>query len=135
MEADIYGMIPKPKMEALLNAPPRKVSIKPKIPSGAAPNLEGSTPGRTMKEPNLKMIRKPIVFRILTLRSSIEKIFLTVEINFFIYLNLVYRTPKSFNRCNCSLRKLMSGYIQFGFQFATTKDFDFVILRSNSMSH
>jgi hypothetical protein len=36
------------------------------------------------------MMRKPIVFTILTLKSSIEKIFLTVEINFFIYLKLGY---------------------------------------------
>ena len=83
-------MIPKPKMDALLNAPPRKVSINPKIPSGADPSLDASTPGRTINDPNLKMMRKPIVFTILTLKSSIEKIFLTVEINFFIYLKLGY---------------------------------------------
>ena len=84
MEAEMYGMIPNPKIDALLNAPPRKVSINPKIPSWGPPNLDGSTPGSTMKEPNLKMIKNPIVFMILTRRSSIEKIFLTVEINFFI---------------------------------------------------
>ena len=83
-------MIPSPKMEALLNAPPRKVSIKPKIPSGADPSLDASTPGRTINEPNLKMMRKPIVLTILTLKSSIEKMFLTVEINFFMYLKLGY---------------------------------------------
>jgi hypothetical protein len=33
MEAEIYGMMPNPKMEALLKAPPKKVSINPKIPS------------------------------------------------------------------------------------------------------
>jgi len=77
-------------MDALLNAPPRKVSINPKIPSGADPSLDASTPGRTINDPNLKMMRKPIVFTILTLKSSIEKIFLTVEINFFIYLKLGY---------------------------------------------
>jgi hypothetical protein len=71
-------------MEALLNAPPRKVSIKPKIPSGAAPNLDASTPGSTMNDPNLKMMRNPMVLKILTLKSSIENIFLTVVINFFI---------------------------------------------------
>jgi hypothetical protein len=35
-------------------------------------------------------MRKPIVLTILTLKSSIEKMFLTVEINFFMYLELGY---------------------------------------------
>ena len=77
-------MIPKPKMEALLKAPPRKVSIKLNIPSDSPDNWLGSIPGKTIKEPNLNTIRKPIVFRIRILKSSIEKMFLTVVINFFI---------------------------------------------------
>lgn len=120
-------------MEALLKAPPRKVSIKPNIPSGAPPSFDGSTPGSTMNEPNLKMIKNPMVFRILTLKSSIEKMFFTVEINFFIYLNLVYSTTKVFDCCYRRSRKLVCSHVQFGFQFSTAEDFDFIILRCQSM--
>lgn len=81
----MYGMIPNAKIDALLKEPPKNVFNKSKIPPCApAPKILGSTPGRTMKEPNLKMIRNPIVFRILTLRSSIEKIFRMVSKNRFI---------------------------------------------------
>jgi len=72
-------------MEALLKAPPKKVLSRPKIGLAASDtNLSGSTPGNTTHEPNLKMIKKPRVLRILTLRSSIEKMFLMVLKNFFI---------------------------------------------------
>lgn len=76
--------MPRPKIDALLKAPPKKVSIKLNIPSEGPDNWLGSMPGRTIKEPNLNTIRKPIVFRIRILKSSIEKMFLTVVINFFI---------------------------------------------------
>ena len=33
IDADIYGIIPKPNIDALLNAPPKNVSNNPKIPS------------------------------------------------------------------------------------------------------
>ena len=92
--------MPSPKIEALLKAPPKNVSIKPKMPSAGPFNLDGSTPGSTIKEPNRKMIRNPIVFKILILKSSIEKMFLTVEINFFINSNCVYRTTRFFNCFN-----------------------------------
>jgi hypothetical protein len=85
MDAEIYGMIPNAKMDALLNEPPRNVFNKSKIPPRApAPKTLGLMPGSTMNEPNLKIIRNPIVFRILTLRSSIEKIFRIVSIKRFI---------------------------------------------------
>jgi hypothetical protein len=73
-------MIPRAKIDALLKAPPRKLFRYPSIP----PELrDGSKrlafiPGRTIKDPSLKIIRNPIVFRILILRSSIEKIFFIV---------------------------------------------------------
>ena len=71
-------------MEALLKAPPKKVSIKLKIPSEEPDNWLGSIPGKTIKEPSLNTIRNPIVFSMRILKSSIEKMFLTVVINFFI---------------------------------------------------
>ena len=80
IDAEIYGMIPNAKMDALLKEPPRNVFNKSKIPPVApAPNKEASMPGSTMNEPNLKMIKNPIVFRILTLRSSMEKMFRIVS--------------------------------------------------------
>jgi hypothetical protein len=80
----MYGMIPNAKMDARLNEPPRKVFNRSKIPPCApVPNKLGSMPGSTMNEPNLKMIKNPIVFRILILRSSIEKIFRIVSIKRF----------------------------------------------------
>jgi hypothetical protein len=85
IDAEMYGMIPNAKMDALLNEPPRNVFNKSKIPPCApAPNKLASMPGSTMNEPNLKMIKNPIVFRILTLRSSIEKIFRIVSKKRFI---------------------------------------------------
>ena len=52
IEAEIYGMIPKPKIDALLNAPPKKVSKSPKNPPTDPCSFDGSIPGITMKEPN-----------------------------------------------------------------------------------
>ena len=72
-------MIPRAKIEALLNAPPRKVSSKPKMPPALCCNFDGSIPGSTTKEPNLKIIKKNTVLIILSLSSSIEKIFLIVS--------------------------------------------------------
>ncbi len=83
-------MIPKPKIEALLNAPPNKVSRIPKIPVYSSCKAAGFTPGNTTKEPNLKITRKPNVARILFLSSSIEKMFFMVVKNFFIELKLCY---------------------------------------------
>jgi hypothetical protein len=82
IDAEIYGMIPSAKIEALLNDPPRNVFNRPRIPSVLPePDKLGcvaSTPGITIYDPNLKMIKYPIVFRILTRRSSMEKMFLMV---------------------------------------------------------
>jgi hypothetical protein len=67
-------------MEARLKEPPKKVFNKSRIPPCAlSPNNVGSIPGSAINDPNLKMIKNPIVFRILTLRSSIEKIFRIVS--------------------------------------------------------
>jgi hypothetical protein len=72
--------MPNANIDALLNAPPRNVFRYPKIPLVflVGSNKFGSIPGNTMKDPSLNMIRNPIVFRILTLRSSIEKMFFMV---------------------------------------------------------
>ena len=59
----------------MLNAPPKKVSNKANIPLALSCNLEGSIPGNTTNEPNLKMIKNPTVVKIRDLNSSIEKIF------------------------------------------------------------
>jgi hypothetical protein len=77
-------MIPNPKIDALLNAPPKKVSNNPKIPPALSINFDESIPGSVMNEPNLKTIRKPRVFKILVLSSSIEKMFAIVLKNLFI---------------------------------------------------
>ena len=79
-------MIPKPKIEALLKAPPKKVSSRPNMPPALSTNLDGSIPGKVMKEPNLKIIRKPSVLSIRVRSSSIENIFDMVLKNFFINL-------------------------------------------------
>jgi hypothetical protein len=79
-------MIPNAKMDALLNAPPKKVSNRPNNPPVFALSWLGSMPGRTTKEPNLKIAIKPKVLRILILRSSIAKMFFNVVINFFIQI-------------------------------------------------
>ncbi len=79
-------MMPNPKMEALLNAPPKNVSSKPKIPPASPPNFEGSTPGNTTNDPRRKIMRKPRVFKILVLNSSMENIFFMVVKNFFMAL-------------------------------------------------
>ena len=75
-------MIPSAKIDALLNDLPRNVLSNPRIPSvSPAPDKLGwfgSIPGITIKDPRRKMIRKPIVFRMRTRRSSIEKMFLMV---------------------------------------------------------
>jgi hypothetical protein len=73
-------MMPSAKMDALLNAPPRKLFKYPNIPLEflLGSNKFGSIPGSTIKEPSLKMIKYPMVFRILTLRSSMEKMFFMV---------------------------------------------------------
>jgi hypothetical protein len=73
-------MIPNAKIDALLNAPPRKLLRKPNIPPVFlfGSSRFGSIPGITIKDPSLKMIRKPIVFKILIRRSSIEKMFFMV---------------------------------------------------------
>lgn len=77
-------MIPKAKIEALENAPPKMVSNNPKIPCASPDNLDGSTPGSTTKEPSLNIIKNPIVLKILSLSSSMENIFFMVEKKRFI---------------------------------------------------
>ncbi|MEY3178377.1 MAG: hypothetical protein RJB42_618 [Bacteroidota bacterium] len=53
IEAEIYGMIPNAKIEALENEPPAKVSKRPKRPFLALSrsSLLGSIPGRETCEP------------------------------------------------------------------------------------
>lgn len=77
-------MIPSAKIDALLNAPPKNVSSKPKIPSEFIFKRLGSTPGRTIKEPSLKIAKKRRVLMILTLKSSMANMFRIVVTNFFI---------------------------------------------------
>lgn len=52
----MYGIIPKAKTDAFEKAPPENILIKPNKPSELcdckAPNLPGSTPGRTTTDPN-----------------------------------------------------------------------------------
>jgi hypothetical protein len=76
-------MMPKPKMDALLNAPPKKVSRRPSKPPVSPCNWEGSTPGNTMNDPNRKMRIYHKVLRIRVRRSSMEKMFFMVLMNFF----------------------------------------------------
>lgn len=71
-------------MDAFENAPPKMVSKRPNIPWASPDNLEGSTPGKTTKEPKRNIIKKPMVFNILSLSSSMEKIFFMVEKKRFI---------------------------------------------------
>jgi hypothetical protein len=73
-------MIPNAKIDALLNAPPRKLFKYPRIPPAlrVGSSRFASIPGNTINDPSLKMIRNPMVLRILTRRSSIEKIFFMV---------------------------------------------------------
>ena len=84
IDAEIYGIIPRPKIEALLNAPPKNVSSNPKNPPTDLTNLSGSIPGNTINEPNRKMTKNPRVMRILSRSSTIDQIFLRVVKNFFI---------------------------------------------------
>ena len=67
-------------MDALLNAPPKKLFRYPKIPPEflCGSNRFGSIPGSTINEPNLNMTKNPIVLRILTRRSSMENMFFMV---------------------------------------------------------
>ncbi len=53
IEAEIYGIIPKAKMDALENEPPANVSKSPNRPFFALSrsNLLGSIPGRETCEP------------------------------------------------------------------------------------
>ena len=75
--------MPKAKMEALLKAPPSKLSKIPNTPSDLPGRRLGSMPGSTTKEPKRKMNKNNKVFKIRVLKSSIEKMFLIVVINFF----------------------------------------------------
>jgi hypothetical protein len=49
IDAEMYGIIPRAKMDARLNEPPRNVLIKSKIPPLEPVSSElGSMPGRTI---------------------------------------------------------------------------------------
>ena len=89
----MYGIMPSAKIEARVNDPPKKVLSRSKIPPEFPVSLFGSIPGNTMYEPNLKMTKKPIVLRILTRRSSIEKMFFMVVKKRFIYFTIVTLPP------------------------------------------
>ena len=73
-------MMPKPKMEALLKAPPKKVSNKPKMPSACPLNFDGSTPGKTTKEPKRKINSNNKVVKMRPRSSSMEKMFFNVSL-------------------------------------------------------
>ena len=77
-------MIPSAKMDALLKAPPRKVSSKPNNPCAEKFIRSGSIPGSTTNDPKRNIVINKRVLRIRVLNSSIEKIFLIVSINRFI---------------------------------------------------
>ena len=57
MDAEMYGITPRAKMEALPNAPPENMFRRPTRPSEVLcwkrASIEGSMPGRTTKHPNL----------------------------------------------------------------------------------
>src|SRR6056297_3435718 len=87
MVADIYGIIPSAKIEALANAPPvNRLMISMMFPDGCCrlASLVGSIPGSTTCVPSRYTSNIPSVYRILDLSSSIFQIFLNVSKNFFI---------------------------------------------------
>ncbi len=57
IDAEIYGIIPKAKMDAFENAPPTNASRRPSMPPlelfSRLVSLLGSRPGSTMCDPNL----------------------------------------------------------------------------------
>lgn len=76
-------------MDALLKAPPVNRSRRPARPWFAPPpvdefNTSRSTPGKTTKDPILKIRMNPSVTKILDLRSSMLQIFFNVCMKFFI---------------------------------------------------
>jgi len=88
IDAVIYGIIPKAKSEAFLNAPPENILIIPNSESGELEILFSKapllTPGRIIKEPILYIASIAIVNRILPFSSSMLQIFFRVVINLFI---------------------------------------------------
>ncbi len=80
-------------MDARLNEPPKKVLRRSKIPPWVPDNKFGFTPGSTIYDPKRKIIRNPIVLRIRTRRSSIEKMFFMVVKKRFIYFTVVALPP------------------------------------------
>ncbi|GAB3322025.1 hypothetical protein GCM10027299_17230 [Larkinella ripae] len=48
IDADIYGIMPNAKMDALLKAPPENVSSNPSNPCGFRFSFVGSIPGNTI---------------------------------------------------------------------------------------
>src|SRR5690606_6629287 len=86
MEAEIYGMIPKAKTEALAKAPPVNAFNKPNKPDSVLlcnfSNLAASIPGKTTCAPKRYTSNRPRVNMILFLNSSIFQTFFSVSINF-----------------------------------------------------
>lgn len=80
-------------METRLNDPPKNVFKKSKIPPVFPDKRFASIPGNTIYVPNLKMIKNPMVFRILTRRSSMAKMFFMVVKKRFIYFRVVALPP------------------------------------------
>ena len=124
MEAEMYGMIPNAKIEALENAPPENMFNKAKRPSLVCScNLDsifGSIPGRTIYEPNLYIATNNIVMRIRFLRSSIFHIFFNVSIDRLIELEFYSITTNSLNSGQCTLRKSVCFNINLSSQCAVT---------------
>ena len=83
MEAEIYGIIPNAKIEALEKAPPENMSNNasnpPLVCSCKAVNALGSIPGRTTYVPKRYIATNKRVVRIRFLRSSIFQIFFIVS--------------------------------------------------------
>ncbi len=89
MEALIYGMIPRAKIAALLNAPPTNRSKRPNRVSEAwffvtSAISTASTPGSVTWEPSRTTIRSAAVNRILVLSSWILKMFRKLSLSFAI---------------------------------------------------
>ena len=83
IEAEIYGMIPNAKIDALEKAPPENISNSasnpPLVCSCKAVNALGSIPGSTTYVPKRYIATNKRVVRIRFLRSSIFQIFLIVS--------------------------------------------------------
>ena len=90
MEAEIYGITPSAKIEALPKAPPENMFRRPTRPcedvDWRPASIDASIPGSTTKHPNLYMRIRMKVYTSLLRSSSILKIFFMVSTNFIMEL-------------------------------------------------